>query len=136
MSEEYVYRSEVEELEQKSATAARLFDVRRIIGGLFVIYAIIVLIAGFTASDADVKKASGININLWTGWCMLAVGLLFLLWMKLRPLSAPGTAPKPETGPGGGTGPGTGTGTGPGTGPGSGAGPGGPGAGGPGAGED
>ncbi|MER8157322.1 hypothetical protein [Streptomyces sp. NPDC094472] len=116
MSEEYVYRSEVDELEQKSATAARLFDVRRIIGGLFVIYGIIVLIAGFTASDADVKKASGININLWTGWCMLAVGLLFLLWMKLRPLSAPGAAPKPESGPEGGAGaggPGTG---GPGTG--------------------
>ncbi|MFE5123072.1 hypothetical protein [Streptomyces sp. NPDC056669] len=120
MSEEYVYRSEVEELEQRSATAARLFDVRRIIGGLFVIYAIIVLIAGFTASEADVKKASGININLWTGWCMLAVGLLFLLWMKLRPLSAPGTAPKPEAGPGGG--------------PGNGPGNGGPDAGGPGAG--
>ncbi|GAA1297670.1 hypothetical protein [Streptomyces javensis] len=109
MSEEYEYRHEVEELEQKSATAARLFDVRRIIGGLFVIYGIIVLIAGFTASDADVRKASGININLWTGSCMLAVGLLFLLWMKLRPLSAPGTEPKPE--PGGGPGAGSGAGT-------------------------
>ncbi|AEM80904.1 hypothetical protein [Streptomyces violaceusniger] len=122
MNEEYEYRHEVEELERKSATAARLFDVRRIIGGLFVIYAIIVLIAGFTASDADVKKASGININLWTGWSMLAVGLLFLLWMKLRPLSAPGAGPKPESGPGGGAGAG-----GPGTG--------GPGSGGPGTGE-
>ncbi len=127
MSEEYEYRHEVEELEQKSATAARLFDVRRIIGGLFVIYAIIVLIAGFTASEADVKKASGININIWTGWCMLAVGLLFLLWMKLRPLSAPGAAPKPEAGPGGGAEPG---------GPGAGEpGAGGPGTGGSGAGE-
>ncbi|MGW7695997.1 hypothetical protein ACWGMA_45575 [Streptomyces asiaticus] len=109
MSEEYEYRHEVEDLQRKSATAARLFDVRRIIGGLFVIYGIIVLIAGFTASDADVKKASGININLWTGSCMLAVGLLFLLWMKLRPLSAPGAEPKPEPArPGGGprTGPG------------------------------
>ncbi|MBI0297679.1 hypothetical protein JBE04_25250 [Streptomyces sp. PRKS01-29] len=96
MSEEYEYRHEVEDLQQKSATAARLFDVRRIIGGLFVIYAIIVLIAGFTASDAEVRKASGININLWTGWCMLAVGLLFLLWMRLRPLSAPGAKPKPD----------------------------------------
>ncbi|MCD9592514.1 hypothetical protein [Streptomyces sp. 8ZJF_21] len=123
MSEEYEYRHEVEELAEKSATAARLFDVRRIIGGLFVVYGIIVLIAGYTASDADVKKASGININLWTGWCVLAVGLLFLLWMKLRPLSAPGAVPKPEpsrpgsepgagTGPGAENGPGTGTGTG------------------------
>ncbi|GLV72443.1 hypothetical protein IGW14_14015 [Streptomyces hygroscopicus subsp. hygroscopicus] len=100
MSEEYEYRHEVEELEQRSATAARLFDVRRIIGGLFVIYGIIVVIAGFTASEADVRKASGININLWTGWCMLGVGLLFLLWMKLRPLSAPRAAPPPESRPG------------------------------------
>ncbi|WNE98461.1 hypothetical protein PS467_25575 [Streptomyces luomodiensis] len=104
MSEEYEYQHEVEELAQKSATAARLFDVRRIIGGLFTIYGIIVLIAGFTASDADVRKASGININLWTGWCVLAVGLLFLLWMRLRPLSAPGAAPKPESRPGAGAG--------------------------------
>ncbi|WP_458087905.1 hypothetical protein [Streptomyces malaysiensis] len=125
MSEEYEYRHEVEELAEKSATAARLFDVRRIIGGLFVVYGIIVLIAGYTASDADVKKASGININLWTGWCVLAVGLLFLLWMKLRPLSAPGAVPKsgpsrPGSEPGAGTGPGAengpGTGTGTGTG--------------------
>ncbi|WP_413807567.1 hypothetical protein [Streptomyces sp. OE57] len=123
MSEEYEYRHEVEELEQKSATAARLFDVRRIIGGLFVIYGILVLIAGFTASDADVRKASGININLWTGSCMLAVGLFFLLWMKLRPLSAPGAAPKPEPArPGGGPGAGGGTGEPGGREPGSGAG--------------
>ncbi|WP_432253029.1 hypothetical protein [Streptomyces sp. HNM1019] len=123
MSEEYEYRHEVEDLQQKSATAARLFDVRRIIGGLFVIYGIIVLIAGFTASDADVRKASGINISLWTGACMLAVGLLFLLWMKLRPLSAPGAEPKPEParpggGPGAGPGPGETGGREPGTGPG------------------
>ncbi|MBL1117147.1 hypothetical protein JK364_32890 [Streptomyces sp. 110] len=111
MSEEYEYRHEVEELQRKSATAARLFDVRRIIGGLFVIYGIIVLIAGFTASDADVRKASGININLWTGSCVLAVGLLFLLWMRLRPLSAPGAEPKPEPArPGGGPGAGPGAG--------------------------
>ncbi|MFE2186907.1 hypothetical protein [Streptomyces sp. NPDC059455] len=123
MSEEYEYRHEVEELEQKSATAARLFDVRRIIGGLFVIYGIIVLIAGFTASDADVRKASGININLWTGSCMLAVGLLFLLWMRLRPLSAPGAGPKPEPArPGGGPGAGPGAGEPGGREPGSGAG--------------
>ncbi|WP_030617337.1 hypothetical protein [Streptomyces sclerotialus] len=83
------YQHEVEELERKSATAARLFDVRRIIGGLFVVYGVIVTIAGLTASDADLKKAQDININLWTGLGMLVLGLLFLLWMKLRPAEAP-----------------------------------------------
>lgn len=80
---------EVTELEQKSATAARLFDIRRIIGGLFVIYGVIVTIAGFAVSDADLDKAEGVNINLWTGLGMLALGLFFLIWLKLRPLAPP-----------------------------------------------
>lgn len=101
MSDEYEYQHEVEELEGKSATAARLFDVRRIIGGLFVVYGILVTIAGITASDADLKKAENININLWTGLSMLVVGLLFLLWLKLRPTAAPHTGPEPgQEGPG------------------------------------
>ncbi|MFD9910535.1 hypothetical protein [Streptomyces sp. NPDC059063] len=79
-------QKEVSELERKSATAARLFDIRRIIGGLFVVYGVIVTIAGITASDADLKKAEGININLWTGLGMLALGLFFLTWLWLRPV--------------------------------------------------
>ncbi|MFV0135389.1 hypothetical protein ACLGIH_19585 [Streptomyces sp. HMX87] len=94
-SEKDVQR-EVSELETKSATAAKLFDIRRIIGGLFVIYGVIVTIAGFTASDADIAKAEGVNINLWTGLGMLLLGLLFLLWLKLRPTAPPPPAPVPE----------------------------------------
>ncbi|MCX5437861.1 MULTISPECIES: hypothetical protein [unclassified Streptomyces] len=81
--------NEVTELERKSATAARLFDIRRIIGGLFAVYGVIVTIAGITASDADLKKAENININLWTGLGMLALGLFFLVWLKLRPTPPP-----------------------------------------------
>ncbi|MFF9901490.1 hypothetical protein [Streptomyces longispororuber] len=82
-------QKEVSELERKSATAARLFDIRRIIGGLFVVYGVIVTIAGITASDADLDKAEGININLWTGLGMLALGLFFLTWLRLRPAVPP-----------------------------------------------
>ncbi|GAA2546649.1 MULTISPECIES: hypothetical protein [Streptomyces] len=92
MSEHYSERDlqrEITELETRSTTAARLFDIRRIIGGLFVVYGVIVTIAGFTASDADLDKAEGVNINLWTGLGMLALGLLFLLWLKLRPTAPP-----------------------------------------------
>lgn len=85
-------QKEVSELERKSATAARLFDIRRIIGGLFVLYGVIVTVAGLTASDSDLEKAEDININLWTGLGMLALGLFFLIWLKLRPT----TAPEPE----------------------------------------
>ncbi|MDX3572786.1 hypothetical protein [Streptomyces sp. ID05-47C] len=86
---------EVSELEQKSATAARIFDLRRIIGGLFVVYGVIVTIAGLTDSDAEIDKAQGININLWTGLGMLALGLFFLAWLKLRPTAAPTPPPLP-----------------------------------------
>ncbi|MEW1927437.1 hypothetical protein [Streptomyces sp. NPDC088360] len=86
-------RREVSELEAKSATAARLFDIRRIIGGLFVVYGIIVTIAGISPSDADLKKAEGISINLWTGLAMLALGLFFLGWLWLRPTVPPAEAP-------------------------------------------
>ncbi|MET9759789.1 hypothetical protein ABZ016_12125 [Streptomyces sp. NPDC006372] len=94
-SEKDVQR-EVTELQGKSATAARLFDIRRIIGGLFVVYGVIVTLAGLTASDADIDKAEGVNINLWTGLGMLALGLFFLAWLKLRPVAPapPGAAPE------------------------------------------
>ncbi|MFI5685995.1 hypothetical protein [Streptomyces sp. NPDC051636] len=91
-SEEDVQR-EVTELEHKSATAARIFDLRRIIGGLFVLYGIIVTIAGITDSDAEINKAQGVNINLWTGIGMLLLGLFFLAWLKLRPTPPPVVLP-------------------------------------------
>ncbi|NEY33769.1 hypothetical protein GTU99_16435 [Streptomyces sp. PRKS01-65] len=94
-SEKDVQR-EVSELETKSATAARLFDIRRIIGGLFVVYGVIVTIAGITASDADIDKAEGVNINLWTGVGMLLLGLFFLAWLKLRPTAPPPPDESPQ----------------------------------------
>ncbi|NBE54423.1 hypothetical protein [Streptomyces boluensis] len=90
---------EVSELEAKSATAARLFDIRRIIGGLFVVYGVIVTFAGITASEADLRKAQDININLWTGLAMLALGLFFLGWLWLRPGHAPVSAGNEEQAP-------------------------------------
>ncbi|MGW0846453.1 hypothetical protein ACWD26_41270 [Streptomyces sp. NPDC002787] len=80
---------EVTELQGRSATAAQLFDIRRIIGGLFVVYGVIVTVAGITASDADIDKAEGVNINLWTGLGMLALGVFFLAWLWLRPVAPP-----------------------------------------------
>ncbi|CAL9274481.1 hypothetical protein SUDANB5_02962 [Streptomyces sp. SudanB5_2050] len=85
-------QDEVSELETKSVTAARLFDIRRIIGGLFVVYGVIVTIAGLVASDDEIDKAQGVNINLWTGLGMLVLGLFFLAWLKLRPTAPPPSA--------------------------------------------
>lgn len=87
---------EVTELEHQSATATRLFDIRTIIGGLFVVYGVIVTLAGLTVSDAELAKAQGVNINLWTGLGMLALGIFFLLWLWLRPLAPPVPMPEEE----------------------------------------
>jgi hypothetical protein len=69
----------------KSA-AARLFDIRLLIGALFVLYGLMLGIAGLFTSDKARAKAAGININLWLGIGMLVLGLLFLLWKMLNPL--------------------------------------------------
>jgi xanthine/uracil/vitamin C permease (AzgA family) len=77
--------SETDEDTPRSA-AAKLFDIRLLIGGLFTLYGLMLGIAGLFTSHADKQKASGININLWLGIGMLVVGLLFLLWRQLNPL--------------------------------------------------
>lgn len=71
------------------SAAAKLFDLRVLIGGLFTFYGVVLTIAGLFASAAAIQKASGININLWMGIGMLIVGLLFLMWWRLRPLQPP-----------------------------------------------
>jgi hypothetical protein len=70
----------------RAMAAANLFDLRRIIGGLFVAYGLLLTILGITDSDAEIQKAAGININLWAGLGMLVFGLLMLTWAFTRPL--------------------------------------------------
>jgi len=72
--------------EAPQSAASRLFDLRSMIGGLFVLYGIMLTVAGFFTSPANLAKASHININLWMGLGMLVLGVLFLLWWRLRPL--------------------------------------------------
>ena len=72
-----------------AASKARLFDVRRIIGGLFVVYGLLVGAIGLFDSPQQIDKAQGVNINLWAGLGMLALGAVFLLWQWLRPAEVP-----------------------------------------------
>jgi membrane protein implicated in regulation of membrane protease activity len=77
-----------DELESSRARrAANLFDLRRIIGGLFAIYGVILVILGLGASDAEIDKAAGWNLNLWVGIAMLVVAAIFVTWALTRPLS-------------------------------------------------
>ncbi|WP_435207250.1 hypothetical protein [Micromonospora sp. bgisy143] len=75
--------------EERRSAAARLFDIRRVIGGLFVAYGVIVTLIGIFDSRAEIDKAEGVRINLWAGLAMLAFGLVMLLWQWLRPAEAP-----------------------------------------------
>ena len=77
------------------SAAARLFDLRSLIGGLFVVYGIMLTVAGFSTSPANLAKASNVNINLWMGIGMLIVGVLFILWWRLNPLRH--DQPRPDT---------------------------------------
>ena len=72
--------------EAPQSAAARLFDLRSLIGGLFVLYGIMLTVAGFFTSHKNLVKASNININLWMGIGMLIVGVLFVLWWRLNPI--------------------------------------------------
>src|SRR4051795_1859064 len=74
------------ETTSREERAANLFDLRRIIGGVFVAWGILLTILGITESDAEIEKAAGININLYAGLGMLVVGIIFLLWAFTRPL--------------------------------------------------
>jgi hypothetical protein len=81
--------------------AANLFDLRRIIGGVFVALGLLLTILGLFESQEEIDKAAGVNINLWAGLGMLVVGLLFVVWALARPLSEELGSEQPGGGPGG-----------------------------------
>jgi hypothetical protein len=81
--------AEVSEVEV--AKAANRFDIRRLIGGLFILYSLILIVLGVAGSHHIKTKAAGINVNLWTGLAMLVFGVLMVAWALWRP-----TVPKPE----------------------------------------
>lgn len=72
---------------EKAKRAANLFDVRLIIAGLFVLYGAILLVMGLGASDADIAKSHGFNVNLWVGVALLLTSASMFAWARWRPLS-------------------------------------------------
>jgi len=78
--------------EKKTAGA---FDVRTIIGALLSIYGVVLILMGIFASEHS-SKTGGVNANLWAGIVMLVVGLLFLLWVRLRPVVVKETSSSSE----------------------------------------
>ena len=89
------YTDATDEEEMRAAQIANRFDIRRIIGGLFVLYGVILAVVGLFGSEEVKNKAAGINVNLWTGLAMLVVGgpltaplTEFTAWSMARPVMA------------------------------------------------
>jgi len=76
----------VSESTSRTERAANLFDLRRIIGGVFLAWGVLLIILGLTDSEAEANKAAGININLYAGIGMFVVGAIFMAWALTRPL--------------------------------------------------
>jgi hypothetical protein len=90
MQEEREARKQIDDTEraaEEQERAARLFDIRRLIGGLFLLYGVMLFIAGLTASDADIKKAANTNVNLWLGIAMIVFGGVMAGWSFYRPVT-------------------------------------------------
>ena len=77
---------ESDEDEAEAARAANQFDIRRLIGGLFCLYALILIALGLFGSHEIKNKAAGINVDLWTGLGMLVFGALMIFWALKRPV--------------------------------------------------
>jgi hypothetical protein len=72
--------------ERRTELLAKLFDLRMFIGSLFVVLGLIVAAEGlFGTSQAEIHKAAGLNLSLWTGLAMLIAGILFISWTFVAP---------------------------------------------------
>jgi NADH:ubiquinone oxidoreductase subunit 6 (subunit J) len=80
-----------DEDELRAARIANRFDIRRIIGALFVLYGVVLSVTGIVGSDEVKNKAVGINVDLWSGLGMLVFGVLMIVWALARPV-----APEPS----------------------------------------
>lgn len=75
-----------DEEEIQATKAANRFDIRRLIGGLFALYGVILVILGIVGSHATKTKAAGINVDLWTGLGMLVFAAFMIGWALSRPV--------------------------------------------------
>jgi hypothetical protein len=88
--EHHEHHSVAEVLQERPALSAILFDLRSVIGLLFVVYGIVLTILGIIGeTPEELAKAGGIALNLWTGLVMLVVGIGFYVWAFVKPPMPP-----------------------------------------------
>jgi hypothetical protein len=76
---------------------AGAFDIRNIIGGLIGVYGVILTLMGLFG-DPETDKTGGPNANLWAGLVMLAFGLTFIAWARIRPVVVPAHVDSADSG--------------------------------------
>ena len=66
--------------------SAILFDLRSVIGLLFVVYGVVLTILGIIGeTEEELAKAGGLALNLWMGLSMLIAGIGFYIWAFVKP---------------------------------------------------
>ena len=84
-------------MSSQSRTSA--FDIRLIIALLTGVYGVVLTILGlFVTSEEEIDKSAGVNINLWAGLALMVVSLLFVGWVRWRPLRVPEPHDEEEAG--------------------------------------
>jgi len=83
-AQELAEQTDMDEVE--AARAANRFDVRRIIGVLFLLYGVVLIVTGLVGSHHVKHMAAGINIDLWTGIGMFVFGAIMVGWALARPV--------------------------------------------------
>jgi hypothetical protein len=69
----------------RNQQTAGAFDIRNVIGGLIGLYGVILTLMGLFG-DEESDKTGGVNANLWAGLVMLAFGIAFVVWARMRPV--------------------------------------------------
>ena len=72
--------------DESGSASGRLFDLRELIAALFFVFGVVLVIVGAVDGPAELAKAAGVRINLWTGIGMIVLSLVFVAWFRLKPL--------------------------------------------------
>jgi quinol-cytochrome oxidoreductase complex cytochrome b subunit len=84
----------------KAPLSAILFDIRSVIGLLFVVYGAVLTVLGLIGeTEEELAKAGGLALNLWTGLAMLIGGIVFYVWAFTQPPVPPSPSDIDEGGP-------------------------------------
>src|SRR3954453_10483800 len=75
-----------DEDEARAARLANRFDIRRLIGAVFLLYGLVLTALGVFGSSHVKNKAAGLNIDLWAGLGILVFAAVMLAWALLRPV--------------------------------------------------